>query len=397
MAKKLKIALTCPASLPATQFGGILFLCTDIARELAKKNHIITIYTTDLDFENGTNLFNKKLSRVENYDGFTIKRTHAFLKIKLFFVNPGIFMQIKKDMPDLIHVVGIRSFQAIIGAILSKMYDIPLVISDQGGLFTHPDFKKDRITSYLYKLQEPFIKFIIKQAKKIIAANEYEQTIFSKYCTKSKILLVKNGINFEQITTIPFDFKKKYKISGRMILFVGRFSKIKGIDLLLDAFSDICKLKEFDNVMLVILGVDFGYQGDMMKKIQNLKIQNRIKIIQKPPREDVIASYHACEFAVLPSKWEMSPLTPLEVFSCKKTVISTNAYGIPYVVVNGKNGLLVPANNPKKITECIIKLLDNDKMRYRLGNEGFKMVEKECNSKVMAQQILQVYLSILNK
>ena len=397
MAKKLKIALTCPASLPATQFGGILFLCTDIARELAKKNHVITIYTTDLDFGNGTSLFNKKLPISENSEGFTIKRSHVYFKIKLFFVNPGIYMQIKKDMPDLIHVVGIRSFQAMIGAIVSKLHNIPLVVSDQGGLFTHPDFKDNKAMSFLYRLQEPFIKFIIKQAKKIIVANEYEQMIFSKYCDKSKLSLVRNGINFEYMITAPFDFKKKYEISGRMILFLGRFNKVKGIDLLLDAFADICKLKEFDNVILVILGADFGYQDEMIEKIEKLKIQNRIKIIQKPPREDVIASYHACEFAVLPSRWEMSPLTPLEVFSCKKTVISTNAHGIPYVIIDGKNGLLVPPNNPKKITECIITLLDDDKMRDRLGYQGFKMVENECNSKIMAQQILQVYSSILNK
>ena len=189
----------------------------------------------------------------------------------------------------------------------------------------------------------------------------------------------------------------KYKIEGKMILFLGRFNKVKGIDLLLDAYVEICKLKEFDDVILAILGVDFGYQNKMMEKIKELKMEKRIKIILKPSREDVIASYHACEFAVLPSRWEMSPLTPLEVFSCKKTVISTNVHGIPYVVIDGKNGLLVPPNNPKKITESIIILLNDVIMRNKLGNEGFKMVENECNSKNMAQQILQVYSSILNK
>lgn len=393
----MKIALTCPASLPATQFGGILFLCIDIARELAKKNHNMTIYTTDLDFGNGTNLFSRELPIIENYDGFTIKRSHVYSKIKLFFINPGMYMQIKKDMPDLIHVVGIRSFQAIVGAVLSKLYNIPLVVSDQGGLLTHPDFEGKKIISFLYRLQEPFVKFIIKQARKIIVANEYEEKIFSAYCDKSKMSLVRNGINFENISSSSFDFKKKYKIKGKMILFVGRFNKVKGIDLLLDAFVEICKLREFDDVILAILGVDFGYQNEMMKKIIELKMQNRVRVIQKPPREDLIAAYHACEFAVLPSRWEMSPLTPLEVFSCKKTVISTNAYGIPHVVIDGKNGLLVPPNNPKKITESIITLLNDVNMRNRLGCEGFKMVENECNSKNMAKQILQVYSSILNK
>ena len=49
----MKIALVCPASLPATQFGGIVFLAVDLAREISKMGHHVTIYTTDLDFSNG--------------------------------------------------------------------------------------------------------------------------------------------------------------------------------------------------------------------------------------------------------------------------------------------------------------------------------------------------------
>ena len=48
----MKIALTCPASLPATQFAGILSLCVDMARESANSGHDTTIFTTNLDFAN---------------------------------------------------------------------------------------------------------------------------------------------------------------------------------------------------------------------------------------------------------------------------------------------------------------------------------------------------------
>ena len=48
----MKIGLVCPASLPAVQFGGILFLCVDLAREMSELGHDVTIYTTNLDFAN---------------------------------------------------------------------------------------------------------------------------------------------------------------------------------------------------------------------------------------------------------------------------------------------------------------------------------------------------------
>ena len=151
----MKIALTCPASLPATQFGGILFLSIDIARELSKKNHDVIIYTTDLDFANNTKTFNKKLPRVEKVNGFTIKRTHVLFKIYLFFVNPGMYNQIKNDKVQVIHAIGIRGFQTFVAALVSKYHNIPLVLSDQGGLDTHPDFQKKvfRISCIDYKNQ----------------------------------------------------------------------------------------------------------------------------------------------------------------------------------------------------------------------------------------------------
>ena len=69
----MKIGLTCPASLPATQFGGIMFLCLDIAKESSKKGHNVSIYTTDMDFANNPKTFNKNLPRLEKIENFITK------------------------------------------------------------------------------------------------------------------------------------------------------------------------------------------------------------------------------------------------------------------------------------------------------------------------------------
>ena len=134
----MKIALVCPASLPATQFGGIVFLAVDLAREISELGHNVTIFTTDLDFANASNQFNKKLPRLQKFEKFKINRTHSWLSIKLFFINPGMYKQLRKENPDIIHTIGLRSFQSIIAWLVSKKLKIPLVISDQSGLTTHP-------------------------------------------------------------------------------------------------------------------------------------------------------------------------------------------------------------------------------------------------------------------
>ena len=178
----MKIALTCPASLPATQFGGILFLSIHIAKNLSDAGHNLTIYTSDLDFANNASTFNKKLPSKQKIEKYFIKRTHVWFSAFLFFVNPGMYKQMMNDEIDIIHAIGVRSFQAFIAAIVSRQKKIPLVISDQGGLTTHPDLKKSSfIKRSLIKLQSPLIRFIIKQATKVIVANEYEKHIF-KIC-----------------------------------------------------------------------------------------------------------------------------------------------------------------------------------------------------------------------
>ena len=387
----MKIGIICPASLPATQFGGILFLGVDLARELSNEKHQVTIYTTDLDFANNPKTFNKKLPKEENIQNFKIKRSHVWFSIKLFFINPGMYFRMMNDQHDVIHTIGIRSFQSFIAALVAKKKKIPLIVSDQGGLTTHPDLQNKGIwTKILYKIQSPMVQFVINRAKKIIAANEYEKKIFSKLTDENKIEVVRNGINLENMKA-TVDFKKKYAINHDYFLFLGRFHEVKGLDTLLDAMNLIKNHPLMSTTKLVIMGVDFGFEKKMLKMIKEMNLDNVVKIIKNPPREDVISAYSESEFLVLPSRWELSPLTPLEGFAFKKPTISTKAHGIPYTLHDRKDSILVESENFKELSDVIIELL-NDKMKCeRLGMEGYEYVHKECNSRKMAKQILNIY------
>ena len=387
----MKIGIICPASLPATQFGGILFLGVDLARELSNEKHQVTIYTTDLDFANNPKTFNKKLPKEENIQNFKIKRSHVWFSIKLFFINPGMYFRMMNDQYDVIHTIGIRSFQSFIAALVAKKKKIPLIVSDQGGLTTHPDLQNKGVwTKILYQIQSPMIKFVINQAEKVIAANEYEKKIFSELTDENKIEVVRNGINLENMKS-TVDFKKKYAISHDYFLFLGRFHEVKGVDTLLEAMNLIKDHPLMSTNKLVIMGVDFGFEKKMLKMIKEMNLDNVVKIIKNPPREDVISAYNESEFLVLPSRWELSPLTPLEGFAFKKPTISTKAHGIPYTLHDRKDSILVESGNFKELSDVIVELL-NDKIKCeRLGMEGYKYVQKECNSGKMAKQKLNIY------
>ena len=388
----MKIAFVCPASLPATQFGGIMFLCVNISKKLSSIGHNLTIYTTNLDFANNTNTFNKKLPKNEKIENFIIKRTNVWFSIFLFFVNPGMYKQMMKDEFDIIHAVGIRSFQAFIAAVISKRKKIPLVISDQGGLTTHPDLKESSFgKKVLIRLQRPLIKFIVNQSSSVIVPNEYEKKIFLNFCDESKISIVKNGIDVDEMRSWDSNFVKKFTNNEEFILFLGRFHEVKGIDTLLEAVNLIKKKLALEKIKILIMGVDFGYEERMEKIIRKFDLFDNICIIKKPTRKDVISAYNTCKFLVLPSKWELSPLTPLEGFACKKTLISTTAHGIPYTISHNENCILVPPSDPLNLSKAILELIRNPQKCKQLGESGFRMVINEGNLETMSTNIFSVY------
>ena len=391
----MKIALVCPASLPATQFGGIVFLAVDLAREFGELGHDVTIYTTDLDFSNGSNKFNKKLPRLEKIGKYRINLTHVWFSFKLFFVNSSISKQIEKDKPDVIHTIGLRSYQSIVAWRTSKKLKIPLIISDQGGLTTHPFFNESGLLlKILYRVQNYFIKKIIKHATTISVANEYEKAIFLDLDKKSKVQIIRNGVNLETLVS-KVNFKEKYKINSKFILFVGRFSKSKGIENLINALNIIKNEKIISDVRLVIMGVNFGFEQKMEELVERFDLSEKIMIIKNPPREDVISAYGESEFLILPSQWELSPLVPLESFAFKKPVISTRSHGIPFTVQDDKTGILVEPENSEELSKAIIKLLQDDNLRERLGMCGYEFVHEECNCISMAKNSLRLYEKVL--
>ena len=393
----MKIGLICPASLPATQFGGILFLAVDIANELGKNGHDTTIFTTNLDFANNPHTFNKKLPKQEKIDNFQINRSNVWFHHKLFYINPKMYFEIKKSKPDIIHTIGVRSFQSLIASLISKYQKIPLIISDQGGLTTHPELKQGGIINkILYVIQNPIIKFIVKQSSKIIVANEYEKKIFQEFTNESKICIVRNGISLDLLKNSNIDFKEKFHIENDFILFLGRFNKVKGIDNLIQAWEIINSKNDLKKNKLVIMGVDFGFQKEMLMMIKEMEISDSVIIIKKPSRDEVFAAYKACLFLVLPSRWELSPLTPLEGFAFKKTVISTVAHGIPYTLTDGENAILVEPENYHQLSDAIENLLKNENLRDNLSQNGFRLVNEECNSKKMAENVLRVYEEVIS-
>ena len=155
--------------------------------------------------------------------------------------------------------------------------------------------------------------------------------------------------------------------------------------------------RELEYIRLVIMGVDFGFQDQMLEIIDKFNIKEKIHVIKNPSREDVVTAYRESEFLVLPSRWELSPLTPLEGFAFKKTVISTNVHGIPSTITHGENGVLIEDEDFHSLAKAILELINDKQKCSRYGLSGFNLVQQECNSKSMGQKTLKIYNQVVNR
>ena len=106
--------------------------------------------------------------------------------------------------------------------------------------------------------------------------------------------------------------------------------------------------------------------------------------------EDLVYLYQNCKFLVIPSfdRAELVPTAITEAFACQKTVVSTKCAGIPYLVQDGIDGLLVEPKNSTALAVAITKLWNDEKLRQSLENNAFSKASSFSWNQ-MAQDIIK--------
>jgi len=206
---------------------------------------------------------------------------------------------------------------------------------------------------------------------------------------KNKIVYFPNSVD----TKIFHPGQKK---TNNTILYVGRITPAKGLHILLKSLSYIEK-----PVHLAIIGpTDWShkYSHDILKLIEdeNQKGKHRITYLGLVDQAKLIKCYQKASVFVLPSLFEPFGVVILEALSCETPVVSTYAGGIPEIVKNGENGILVPVNNPLKLAEAINYLLENKDVRVKFGKAGRKWVIRNFSLETTANKLYNIYESMLN-
>lgn len=178
------------------------------------------------------------------------------------------------------------------------------------------------------------------------------------------------------------------------ILYVGRFEKRKGIDLLLNVIPEIVKSNKKVRFHLVgnsKIPDENGklFYKEFLKQYSKASWIKQIKQYGYVSDEQLKDMYAACDIFVAPSRYESFGLIFIEAMASGKPVVGTRVGGIPEIIINGKNGLLFNNEDEAGLREALKTLIDDSALREKMGIESRKLIENKFNSKKMGVDFIQ--------
>ncbi|KAF5430839.1 Glycosyltransferase involved in cell wall bisynthesis, partial [Candidatus Methanophagaceae archaeon] len=236
---------------------------------------------------------------------------------------------------------------------------------------------------------------ILRDANRVIAvSNEEAEYDRQKVANGKKISTIYNGMNLESFESLPKhgNFKKKYEINGKMILYLGRVHKSKGIDFVINAFSEL--IRDINDVVLVIAGPDDGYKAELEKLIKKLNLSDKVKFTGFLYVDDKISAYVDAKLFVHTVRYMGGVgLTPLEAILCDTPVIVTEECG--EVIKEANAGYLVDYGDIKDLKEKMRGVIENPEEGMNQVKKGKKYIMENLTWAAVVKRVEKVYLSLM--
>jgi glycosyltransferase involved in cell wall biosynthesis len=327
-----------------------------------------------------TGRYSRNNSAFQKRDTFNLIRVgvgHKQLD-KLLFIFLAPFYA-RKFRPDIIH------------AVMESYAGAALVFAG----FTYPSAKR------ILTLQSGDLDSDVKQKKfhvrifwKIIHRSPDFVTAISSALArraenlgvaKDRIAITPNGLDFSEV---PRGLAKE---SGRVIC-VGRLSWEKAHELTLKAWVGV--LGKFPSAKLVFVG-EGPERTKIEKLISELGISESVRLTGNLPHKDVLTEISKSEAFICPSLAEGLGNVFIEAQACGVPPIGTRVGGIPDVIQDGENGILIEPKNSAAIASAIIRLLEDPDLRKRLAERGLETSRKFEWSGII-EKIDGVYENVLS-
>jgi glycosyltransferase involved in cell wall biosynthesis len=331
-----------------------------------------------------------KESNLEYYILKNLKREIS--PIKDFFTILEIIKLIKKLKPDVIHLNSSKI--SILGSIATKLcyvLRVPcyVIYTVHGWVFNEPLAKWKKLFYFFAEKLTAIFK------DKIICISKLDYDIAKNRLKikEKKLTLIYHGIkpiNFlsqeearEKLSQIT---NYKLQITNFAIGTIGNLYKTKGLEYLIEAINI---LKSQFPISLIIIG-----EGAERKNLEELikKYGLEKNVFLAGSIKNAAEILPAIDIYVNSSVKEGFPYSILEAMSAGLPIVATKVGGIPEMITDGKNGLLVEPKNPKGLAEKIKTLIENKELRNTLSQQAQKNVKEKFGIGEMIEKTKEVYL-----
>ena len=257
---------------------------------------------------------------------------------------------------------------------LSKVFRKKLVIQQHGGNI------KQFYYSECSEKKQKIIKKILNKADVFIVVAPYLKDIFKNIVEEPKIVVLPNAVE------IPNEINHNYMEQN--LLFLGRLCKEKGIYELLKAVKEL-KI-EFPRLHLYLGGV---WAEEILEK-KAKSCEEFVHYLGWISSKEKAEYLQKCNIFVLPTYFEGLPMSLLEGMAHGCACLATEVGGIPQVVTDGEDGVLIPAKDVQALKSSIRELLQNPQLQEKLGTNGRRTIEEKFELNKSVHKLIQIYCQV---
>jgi len=376
---KLKILIASPYFPP--MINGPSLYIYNLAKELAKRGLYIVVHTIEFPEAQHLKLTNSDIEGVEVHRFRYVldpRRSTHDQPISPSYVLESIR---KSSFFDVVHVHDFPkiSNDLLIIALKKLKPHIPVVLTPHGA---GPPIPAHKLSSKLYWATHIPWK-VLYLADHIIGISPLQGAIFAKILGYNKVSMIPTGI-----PQYMYVDKPRFIEDGKLkVLFIGRITQEKGVKELLHGIHEVRKVIGDKNIELRFIGPDYGYLKTAQKIINELKLNNIVKILGVVTEEEKVKNLDWCDVLVLPSYYEAFGVPILEAMARGKPVIATKTVGAISLIKHGVTGFLIEIGNWKAIARYLLYLYSNPELKYELGRRALKYSRQFSNEKMIEKHI----------
>lgn len=378
-----------------------------ISREFVRRGHNVRIITTDY-LPTGEETIGKRARKekgiqIETINGMPTNFPPGRVQM------PGLIDRLMKIDCDVIHVHGTGINVGEQAMYVAKVRGIPFVYTPH----FHPYWSYSRLQAQKIweVLQSTLGNMIISNADACIAVSDPQKADIIKYAKISdqnarKIRVIPNGVELD--TSLIGNKKKRAEVfekygipeADNYMIFLGDVTNPrKGAYEAVQAFREV--RKTVPNTHLIMIGpwgerLKLAYGSfNLINKMAKARYVTATGYVSEEEKAVLLA---AGNLLISPTAFEAFGIALAEALYCGLPVVATRIGGIPYVVRDGEDGLLVEGqDNIEGFAKACIKLLKNPEMAQKMGKSGRERVRHKFRWGQTGQDILKLYKDLIDK